>query len=116
MANDDWTAETLRAEFEAVGENEVKVRLENKFYSDLNNKASLAREWLLRRELTRTAEQAAAAALAMEAASLAAQAADRAATASERSADAAERQASTAERATRTAIAALVVAIISCHC
>jgi hypothetical protein len=113
MAEDDWTAETLQAEFENVGEDEVKVRLANKFYSDINAKGSLAREWLLRRELATKAEQAVAASRALEAASRAALAADRAAVASERSAEAAERQANTAERATRTAIAAFIVAMIA---
>lgn len=106
MSNDTWTAETLRAEFETIGEDEVKIRLASKFYSDLNERGSLAREWLLRKELARAAEQSSAALRASEAATRAAAAADR-------SADAAERQASTAEKATRIAIAALSVAIIA---
>ena len=113
MTEDDWTEEALLAEFEIIGEDEVRVRLASKIYGDLNAKGSLAREWLLRKELATKAEQAVAASRAMEAASRAAVAADRAAVASERSADAAERQASTAERATRTAIAALIVAMIA---
>src|SRR5947199_5072066 len=103
MADEDWTEESLLRELETVGEAEVKIRLASKFYSDLNMKGAIAREWLQRRELARAAEQAADA-------SRAAEAALRAADAAERSADAAERQASSADRASRIAIAALVVA------
>ena len=108
----DWTPETLQSEFEAIGETEVKIRLANKFYSDLNQKGALAREWLLRRELARAEEHTMAAARASVAATRAAAAADRAALASERSAEAAERQASTTERATRAAIGALIATIV----
>jgi hypothetical protein len=110
MAEQFWTKETLWAELEALGEDEVRVRLATKFYTDVNERGGLAREWLQRRELARAAEserrkdafqaeQAATASRALEAAS--------------RAADAADRQARTAEKAARTAIAALVVAIIA---
>jgi hypothetical protein len=45
------TKQEFWAELEAIGETEVRVRLQNKIYSDLNEKGSFAREWILRREL-----------------------------------------------------------------
>jgi len=49
------TKEEFWAELDALGETEVRVRLQNKTYTDLNEKGSFAREWLLRRELASAA-------------------------------------------------------------
>jgi hypothetical protein len=106
MAVEDSTPKTFLAELKVASTDQIKIRLANKTYSDVDERGSLAREELLRRESASEAEQKAAVFRASAAAI-------RAADAAERSALAAERRASTAERATRMAIAALVVAIIA---
>ena len=45
------TKKEFWAELDALGETEVRIRLQNKIYTDLNEKGSFAREWILRREL-----------------------------------------------------------------
>ncbi|HEY7301598.1 MAG TPA: hypothetical protein VH684_27215 [Xanthobacteraceae bacterium] len=51
-----WTKEEFWAELDEIGEDEVRVRLATKYYSDVNERGPLAREWLQRRELSRAAE------------------------------------------------------------
>jgi hypothetical protein len=51
-----WTKDEFFAELDEAGEDEVRVRLATKIYTDVNEKGALAREWLQRRELSRTAE------------------------------------------------------------
>lgn len=98
----------MLAEFEQIGEDEVRLRLTAKHWRE--EKEAFAIEWLRKKDQRRTdsqqAEQAAAAARAADAAI-------RAAEQAERAADAAERQATSAERATRIAMAALIAAIVS---
>jgi len=45
--------EEFWAELDEVGETEVRVRLATKIYGDINNKGSLAREWLMRKDQAR---------------------------------------------------------------
>jgi hypothetical protein len=45
-----WTKEQFWAELDNHGEDEVRVKLATKIYTDLNEKGALAREWLHRKE------------------------------------------------------------------
>jgi hypothetical protein len=93
--------EALLAELEQHGEEEVRLQLAQKIYSD--EKTALAREWLRRKEQERARRDAAREeAFRLEQAR-----------ASERAAAAAERQVVTAERANRIAMAALIVVAAS---
>lgn len=118
MASIGHRLEEFHAELDALGIDEVRLRLARGLYNErVGEKGPLAREWLQRKELAAEREsEARRDALQTEQASAASRAADaaaRAVDAAERSAEAAERQATTAERASRIATAALVIAIIS---
>ena len=110
MAQETWTKEQFWKELDDVGEDEVRVRLATRYYTDLNERGGLAREWIQRKDLSRAAESERARDAFQAEQALAA---SRAVKAADRAADAAERQANTAERATRIAIAALIVAIVA---
>ena len=93
--------EALLAELELHGEEEVRLQLAQKIYSE--EKTALAHEWLRRKEQERARHsEAREEAFRLEQAR-----------ASERAAAAAERQVITAERANRIAVAALIVVAAS---
>jgi hypothetical protein len=101
--------EEFLAELEALGETEVRIRLINKTYTDINEKAAFAREWVHRKELARTAV-AETRNEALTSAQL--DAALRASAAAERAADAAERSARAAEKPnTRATIANIIASV-----
>jgi hypothetical protein len=56
MAQEYWTKEQFWAELEKLGPDEVRVRLATKYYSDVNERGLLAREWLHRLDLAAEAE------------------------------------------------------------
>jgi hypothetical protein len=56
MPSIGFKPEDFFAELEKLGVDEVRVRLATKIYSDVNNKATLAREWLMRKDQSRAAE------------------------------------------------------------
>jgi ribosomal protein L9 len=57
MAQETWTKEQFWAELERLGEDEVRVKLATKIYSDVNERGGLAREWLLRKDQARQSER-----------------------------------------------------------
>lgn len=56
MASIGVNAAEFEKELEALGIDEVRIRLETKIYGDLNEKGGLARAWVLRKELAANAE------------------------------------------------------------
>jgi hypothetical protein len=109
MSDDDL----YHGDFERDGEARVRNYLTLGQY--LPKKASLAKEWLRRKDQERKdaahAEQAATASRAASSAERAATAADRAATTAERAAAASDEQAKTAQKALTTARIAVALAI-----
>src|ERR1700730_18256241 len=101
-----WAQEQFWRELEKLGEDEVRIRLSHKFYSDANDEG-LAREWLQRKELARAAELEHRRG-EREAAQV--EAAARAFAAAERAADAAERSARASEKPNRMAAIAIMIA------
>ena len=53
------TKEEFWAELDTLDETEVRIRLQNKVYSDINERGAFAREWLLRRDLAGSAASSA---------------------------------------------------------